>query len=82
MNMFCDNKATIDISHNLVQYDRTKNIEVDRNFTKQNLEDKVTWLPYIQSKDQLANILTKDVSTKSFYNSLTKLGTCNIYTST
>ena len=29
MNLFCDNKATIDISHNPVQYDRTKHIEVD-----------------------------------------------------
>ena len=34
MNLFCDNKATIDISHNPVQHDRTKHVEVDRNFIK------------------------------------------------
>jgi hypothetical protein len=34
MNLFCDNKAAIDISHNHVQHDRTKHVEVDRHFIK------------------------------------------------
>ena len=29
MEMFCDNKSTISIAHNLVQHDRTKHIEID-----------------------------------------------------
>ena len=29
MNLFCDNKAAIDISHNPIQHDRTKHVEVD-----------------------------------------------------
>ena len=29
MNLLCDNKAAIDIAHNLVQHDRTKHIELD-----------------------------------------------------
>ncbi|RVW24807.1 Retrovirus-related Pol polyprotein from transposon TNT 1-94 [Vitis vinifera] len=41
MDLFCDNKAAIDIAHNLVQHDHTKHVEVDRNFIKQNLEEKV-----------------------------------------
>jgi hypothetical protein len=36
MGLFCDNKATIDISHNLIQYNRTKHIEIDRHFIKEN----------------------------------------------
>ncbi|KAL6349124.1 hypothetical protein AAG906_033780 [Vitis piasezkii] len=41
MNLLCDNKAAIAISHNPVQHDRTKHVEVDRNFIKQNLEEKI-----------------------------------------
>jgi len=41
MNLFCDNKAAINISHNLVQHDRTKHVEVDRHFIEQNLEAKI-----------------------------------------
>ena len=40
MNLFCDNKTAIDISHNPVQHDRTKHVEVDRYFIKQNLNEK------------------------------------------
>ncbi|CAL2248101.1 unnamed protein product [Prunus armeniaca] len=29
MDLYCDNNATIAIAHNLVQYDRTKHVEVD-----------------------------------------------------
>ena len=41
MNLFCDNKAAIDISHNPIQHDRTKHVEVDWQLIKQNLEDKI-----------------------------------------
>ena len=66
MNLFCDNKAAIDISHNPVQHDCTKHVEVDRNFIKQNLEKKII----------------KVVSTRNFYNSLDKLGIRDIYAPT
>ena len=38
MKLFWDNKVTIDISHNWVQHDRTKNIEVDRYFVTTRLQ--------------------------------------------
>jgi hypothetical protein len=41
MNLFCDKKAAINISHNLVQHDQTKHVEVDRHFIEQNLEAKI-----------------------------------------
>ena len=41
MNLLCDNKAAIAISHIPVQHDHTNHVEVDRNFIKQNLEEKI-----------------------------------------
>ena len=41
MNLFSDNKDTIDISQNSIQHDQTKHLEVDRHFIKQNLDKKI-----------------------------------------
>ena len=78
MNLFYDNKLAIDISHNLVQHDHTKHVEVDQHFIKQNLEAKIIRFPFVKSEDQLADILTKAISKKDFHNSLDKLGVRDI----
>ncbi|RVW57580.1 Retrovirus-related Pol polyprotein from transposon RE1 [Vitis vinifera] len=52
----------------LVQHDRTKHVEVDRFFIKEKLDDKIVELPKIRSENQLANILTKAVSSQVFSN--------------
>ncbi len=74
IKLFCDNKNAINISHNPVQHDRSKHVDVDRHFIKHNLESKVICLPFVKSEDQLADILTKAVCGEVFHNSLIKLG--------
>ena len=82
IQLFCDNKATCGIAHNPVQHDRTKHVEVDRFFIKEKLDDKIVELPKIRSEDQLADILTKVVSSQVFSKILEKLGMCDIYAPT
>ncbi|RVW53241.1 Retrovirus-related Pol polyprotein from transposon TNT 1-94 [Vitis vinifera] len=82
IRLFCDNKAACDIAHNLVQHDRTKHVEVDRFFIKEKLDDKIVELPKIRSENQLADILTKAVSSQVFSKFLDKLGMCDIYAPT
>ena len=81
MNLHCDNKAAIEIAHNPVQHDRTKHVEVDRHFIKENLDRKIIQFPFVRSEDQLADILTKAVSGKIFYDAISKMGMINIYAS-
>ncbi|PRQ60468.1 putative RNA-directed DNA polymerase [Rosa chinensis] len=82
MNLYCDNKAAIDIAHNPVQHDRTKHVEVDRHFIKEKLESETINMPHVRTEDQLADILTKAVSGKVFHSSLDKLGMRDIYSPT
>ena len=71
--LFCDNKVAISISENPVQRERTKHVEVDRHFIKENIEAEIVEFPYVKSEDQLADILTKAMNSKSFKEALGKL---------
>ncbi|KAI5340362.1 hypothetical protein L3X38_019636 [Prunus dulcis] len=82
MELHCDNKSAIDIAHNPVQHDRTKHVEVDKYFIKEKIEKKTICLPFVKSKDQLEDILTKAVCGRVFHDSLTKLGIGDIYAQT
>ncbi|KAM2000679.1 hypothetical protein ACFX16_007955 [Malus domestica] len=82
MRLHCDNKAAIDIAHNPVQHDRTKHVEVDRHFIKEKIKARLIEVPFVKSEDQLANMLTKAVTSSVFHNSLSKLGIHDIYAPT
>ena len=82
IRLYCENKATCDIAHNPVQHDWTKHVEVDRFFIKENLDEEIVEFPEIWLEDQLADILTKAVSSRVFSKFLGKLGMCDIYAPT
>ena len=82
MNLFCDNKIVTNISHNPVQHDRTKHVDVDRHFKRKNLVAKIVRFPFVKSEGHLVDILTKAICNKVFYNSLDKLGMKDIHSPT
>ena len=59
MKIYCDNKAAISIAHNPILHDRTKHIEVDKNFIKEKIESGLICVPYVPSAQQVVDILTK-----------------------
>ncbi|KAL5840804.1 hypothetical protein ACOSQ4_013412 [Xanthoceras sorbifolium] len=51
MKLYCDNKATISITHNPVFHDQTKHVEVDRHFIKEKLDIGLICMPYITTAE-------------------------------
>ena len=78
MRLNCDNKSSIEIAHNPVQHDRTKHVEVDRHFIKDKIESGLICIPYVPTREQLADILIKGVQNPSFKGILDKLGMKNL----
>ena len=82
MKLCCDNNSAISIAHNLVQHDRTKHVEVDKHFIKEKLDNKLICTPFVTSKNQLADMLTKGVDQSIFHNITCKLVLKDIYSPT
>lgn len=57
--LYCDNKAAINLAYNLVQHDRTRHIEVYRYVIKEKVESGQICIPLVTSREQLADVLTK-----------------------
>ena len=72
MRLYYDNKSAISITHNLVQQDRTKHIEVDRHFIKEKLDSGLICTPYVSSQDNL-DLLTKGLNNNNFEGIVSKL---------
>jgi hypothetical protein len=82
MKLYYDNKAAINIAHNHVQHDKTKHIEVDRHFIKEKLSEGLICIPFVRSENQLANIFTKGLGSKSFHPIVFKLSLIDIFAPT
>jgi hypothetical protein len=79
--LYCDNKAAINIANSTVQHDRTKHVEIDRHFIKDKLNEDIVCMPFVGTKEQIADIFMKGLNITDFSNVINKMSMINIYAS-
>ena len=78
MTLLCDNKSAIDISKNPVFHSRTKHIDIRHHYIRNLIENKDVALVHIDTKRQLADILTKPLDGDRHELLRRELGVCSL----
>lgn len=76
--IFCDNQGSIQISIDLFQRKRTKNIEIHMHYIHGMIHDRVISLQYCPTEQQVAYIFTKSFTEKKFSELRAMLGVVDI----
>ena len=70
----CDNQSAIHIGRNPVFHQRTKHVELDCHFTREKVMEGLIELSYLPTTEQLADVLTKPLSSAQHSKLVHKLG--------
>nr|AWW15216.1 putative polyprotein [Leavenworthia alabamica] len=79
MKVYCDSKSAIYIATNPVFHERTKHIELDLHFVRDEVLTRNIELTHVGTNTQLADVLTKAVGRDGFDYFRSKLGIRNLY---
>jgi hypothetical protein len=71
--LFTDNKPAIDLANNPEHHSKTKHIDIQYHFVREKIQEGSIKLDYINTKNQLADILTKSLNNSSFQELFSKL---------
>ncbi|GJZ92755.1 retrovirus-related pol polyprotein from transposon TNT 1-94 [Tanacetum coccineum] len=74
IQLYCDNKSAIALCCNSVQHSRAKHIDVRYHFIKEQVENGIVELYFVQTEYQLADIFTKPLPQERFNFLIEKLG--------
>ncbi|GKA89657.1 retrovirus-related pol polyprotein from transposon TNT 1-94 [Tanacetum coccineum] len=72
--MYCDNKSAIALCYNNVQHCRSKHIDIRFHFIKEQVENGVVELYFVNTEYQLADIFTKSLGRERIEFLINKLG--------
>ncbi|GJZ71731.1 hypothetical protein Tco_0635582 [Tanacetum coccineum] len=72
--MYCDNKSVIALCCNSVQHSRSKHIDIRFHFTKEQVENGVVELYFVNTEYQLVDIFTKAICKERIEFFINKLG--------
>ena len=75
--IYCDNTSAINLSKNPLHHARTKHIDIRHHFLRDNISKEIISLEFINSENQLADILTKPLSQPVFTKLRRELGICS-----
>jgi uncharacterized beta-barrel protein YwiB (DUF1934 family) len=64
--LLCDNESAIKMADNPVEHSRTKHIAIRYHFLRDHQQKGDIEIPYINTKDQLADIFTKPLDEQTF----------------
>ena len=79
LQIWCDNKSSIEMTRNPVYHDRTKHVEIDRHYIKEKVEAGIMTLTYVRSSEQIGDMMTKPLDRPTFERFRSKLGMIDIY---
>lgn len=71
--VWCDNLSTMMLSTNPTKHARTKHVELELYFVREKVHNGSLIVKHIRSIDQIADILTKSISSSKFYTLRRKL---------
>ncbi|GJT94569.1 retrovirus-related pol polyprotein from transposon TNT 1-94 [Tanacetum coccineum] len=72
--LYCDNKSAISLCCNNVQHSRSKHIDIRHHFIREQVENRVVELYFVETNYQLMDILTKALPRERFEFLLPRLG--------